>query len=113
MDLGSWAMRSIICIVMAVLATTAACTRYEYSKPGVTETALANDFNGCVEIAQHEAFRDPRLSFRYSRLHGDVFHDRTISHIGGDYLSFGELRYRYHRICMLARGYELTPVPEQ
>ena len=107
------AMRALRGIFVLVLVTTAACTRYEYSKPNVTEAAMANDFNECAEIARHEAFRDPRSSFRGPHVHGGVFHDRTIHHLGRDSLSFGELRHRYHRVCMLARGYELTPVPEQ
>ncbi len=46
-------------IIVLILATTAACTLYEYSKPGVTDATLANDLNECSEIARHEAFRDP------------------------------------------------------
>ncbi len=110
---SSAGMRALRGIFVLVLVTTAACTRYEYSKPNVTEAAMANDFNECAEIARHEAFRDPRSSFRGPHVHGGVFHDRTIHHLGRDSLSFGELRHRYHRVCMLARGYELTPVPEQ
>ncbi len=106
-------MRALRGFLVLVLATTAACTRYEYSKPGVTGAAIANDFNECVEIAQREAFRDPRSSFRGPHFYGDFGHGRTTRHFGGEHMSFGELRHRYHRTCMLARGYELTPVPEQ
>jgi hypothetical protein len=106
-------MRALRGIIVLILATTAACTRYEYSKPGVTDATLANDLTECSEIARHEAFRDPLFIGGGSRFHGDFFDGRTAHHFQGDYLSSGKLRHRYHRICMLARGYEFVPVPEQ
>ena len=73
----------------------------------------AQDSRECAEIARHQAFRDlgglPRT--RTFRRHS-TFRSHSIFLHPHDRESQGELEFRYRRICMLARGYELVPLDE-
>ena len=88
-----------------------ACTRFEYSKPGITEEVFLQDSAECEEIAWHESHRDYAVNFGRFHTHYTPYRRRSHHFHRGE-LSRVDLERRYHRVCMLARGYELTPVPE-
>ncbi len=93
-------------VLMACIAgLVSACAPVGYIKPGMTEEEVTRDLSECAEIARHEAFRDfdplsPRLYHRDRLFYG--YHGRSP----------GELKHRYHRVCMLARGYQLEPLDD-
>ncbi len=93
---------------VALLALVSACVPVGYIKPGMTEEEVTRDLTECAEIARHQAFRDiPIMGFRFDSLHS---RDRLFHSYYGP--SLGELEYRYRRICMLARGYQLAPLDD-
>ncbi len=89
-----------------------ACSPLTYSKAGITNEDVSRDLSECTESARHEAFRDidfadfqlgilhHRLHLRDRFLHGDI--GQSIS----------ELQHRYRRVCMMARGYQLSPIED-
>lgn len=98
-------------LVGAGLFGLAACTEVGYSKPGVTDQEYARDSEDCAEIARHQAFRD--YSVFQTQWQSTVArrHDRRYSvYQGLGPPSYGDLEFRYRRICMLSKGYELVPL---
>ena len=92
---------------VVLLALVSACAPVGYIKPGMTEEEVTRDRSECAEIARHEAFRD----FRFDPLPPWPRHrDRFFHRYHGRSLS--ELKYRYRRICMLARGYQFAPLDD-
>ena len=92
---------------VVLLTLVSACAPVGYIKPGMTEEDVTRDLTECAEIARHEAFMDFRFDPLPRRLHhrGRSFHrypDRSL----------GELKHRYRRICMLARGYQFAPLDD-
>ena len=94
------------------LAVLSACTEYGYYKPGITDAEYIRDSEDCAQIAQRQAFRDaniyrpwpvPDRSFRRGIRSTPFSHDRV---------SRGELEFRYRRVCMQSKGYELMPLDE-
>jgi hypothetical protein len=102
-----------LCPVAALLAMCAACTPYGYAKPGMTEQALDKDQSECVGIAHQQAFLDNKRD----RLRAETAYAprrwQTAWDFYGVIPSLAELERRYHRVCMLARGYELAPLDEE
>ena len=92
---------------VVLLALVSACAPVGYIKPGMTEEEVTRDLTECAEIARHEAFRD----FRFDPLPPWPHHRSRLFHrYHGRSLS--GLKYRYRRICMLARGYQLAPLDD-
>lgn len=95
-----------------ILMLLPSCAPLTYSKAGMTNDDVSRDLSECTEIAMHEAFRDFEASdFRFAILHPrvndrDRFLHADIGH------SPSELQHRYQRVCMLARGYRLSPIDE-
>jgi len=74
----------------------------------MTEEGVKRDLSECAEIARHQAFRDvPFMGIRYDALH---HRDRFIYRHTGP--SQGDLKFRYRRVCMLARGYQFAPLDD-
>jgi len=99
-------------VAVAILSPILACGPVGYVKTGVTDEEYRRDIEECAELAQREGRRDfatrraPLPSF--GRTRRDVAGFRR----GARLLSEAELENRYRRVCMLARGYELTPLDE-
>ncbi len=107
-------MNRLILLAAAGLLGLSACTEYGYVKPGVTDEVYVQDSQDCAEIARHQAFRDHSVfesrarfgrSFRYDR--------RRFSSFDSIGVSSSELEFRYRRLCMVSRGYELAPLDDQ
>ncbi len=96
--------------LLAMLLT--ACSPLTYSKAGTTNDDVSRDLSECAEIARHEAFRDIEVAeFRFGVLRPGLHHrDRSLHGDTGQSLS--ELQHRYRRLCMLARGYRLSPIEQ-
>ncbi len=90
---------------VVLLALVSACAPVGYIKPGMTEEEVTRDRSECAEIARHEAFMD----FRFDPLPPWPHHRSRLFHRYHD-RSLGELKHRYRRICMLARGYQFGPL---
>ena len=95
-----------------ILMLLPACSPLTYSKAGTTNEDVSRDLSECAEIARHEAFRDIeaadfRLAILHTRLH---YRDPFLHGVIGQGL--GELQHRYRRVCMLARGYRLSPIDD-
>jgi len=89
----------------------AACTEVGYTKPGVSEAEYIKDSEECAEIARHQAFRDQTVFDTQWR--GSVALRRDRGYWGYRDVgppSYGNLEFRYRRLCMLSRGYELAPL---
>ena len=95
-----------------ILLLLPACSPLTYSKAGTTNEAVSRDLSECAEIASHEAFRDiEATNFRFDIIHPRLHHRDPFLHgVIGQGLS--ELQYRYRRVCMLARGYRLSPIED-
>jgi hypothetical protein len=113
-ELGTAGECGLILLAAAGLLGLSACTEYGYVKPGVTEEVYVQDSQDCAEIARHQAFRDHSVfesrarfgrSFRYDR--------RRFSTFDSFGVSSSELEFRYRRLCMVSRGYELAPLDDQ
>lgn len=95
----------------AGLLALAACTEMGYTKPGVSDEEYARDSQDCAEIARQQAFRDysvfqTQWQSSVARRHdGRVW---TFQEVGPP--SYGNLEFRYRRLCMLSKGYELAPL---
>ncbi len=92
---------------VVLLALVSACAPLGYIKPGMTEEEVTRDLIECAEIARHEAFRD----FRFDPLPPWLHHRGRLFH-RYHYRSLGELKHRYRRVCMLARGYQFAPLDD-
>ncbi len=97
---------------VCALAGLFACTPVGYVKPGVTEAEYQQDSLECAEIAQHQAFRDYSIFETRTRFRGSVHDRRRFSTFDTTVQSPGELEFRYRRLCMLSRGYELAPLED-
>jgi len=106
-------LKRLILLLAAGLLGLAGCTEYGYVKPGVTEEVYAQDSEDCAEIARHQAFRDFNVFETRGRFRGSVHDRRRYTTFDPLVLSPGELEFRYRRICMLSRGYELAPLDDQ
>jgi hypothetical protein len=89
-----------------------ACAPVGYIRPGMTEEEVTRDLSECAKIARDQAFRDIAIwDFRFDALHPWLRHRHRLLH--RDHApSLGELKNRYRRVCMLARGYQLAPISE-
>ena len=96
---------AVLLAYIAVLVS--ACAPVGYIKPGMTEEEVTRDLSECAEIARNQAFMDFRFDPIPPRLHhrGRLFHRYHGR-------SLGELKHRYRRVCMLARGYRLAPLDD-
>jgi hypothetical protein len=105
--------KSAILLAGAGLLAISACTQMGYVKAGVTDEEYAQDSQDCAEIARHQAFRDQAVYETRFR-HDPAFrHDDRFWSLQDFGPTMPELQFRYQRICMLSRGYELAPlVPE-
>ena len=103
-------MKRPILLAAAGLAGLVACTPVGYVKPGVTQAEYEQDSLECAEIAQHQAFRDYTIFETRTRFRGTIDERRRFSTFDTFVLSPGELEFRYRRLCMLSRGYELAPL---
>ncbi len=102
-------IRSIL-LVGAGLLALAACTQMGYVKPGGTDEEYTRDSQDCAEIARHQAFRDQAV-FDSRFRHDPAFrHDNRFWSFQDFGPTMPELQFRYQRICMLSRGYELAPL---
>ena len=89
------------------------CTPMGYFKSGSTDEQVKQDLTDCTEIARHQAFRD-QPSFEFGLRLGYGSFNRGDRFMSGRYRSSSaELQHRYRRVCMIARGYELTPLEDQ
>ena len=98
-------------LVAAGLFGLAACTEVGYRKAGVTDEEYARDSEDCAVLARQQAFRDYNVfqtQWRSTvvRRHGHDY--RTYQNLGPP--SYGNLEFRYRRLCMLSKGYELAPL---
>ena len=103
-------LKPFVVFAAAALIGLSACTELGYVKPGVSDEEFAQDSEDCAEIARHQAFRD--ISVFDTRVRHDRFlhHGRRSSSLRGFQPSLSELEFRYRRLCMTARGYELAPL---
>ena len=106
-------MNRLILLAAAGLLGLSACTEYGYVKPGVTEEVYVQDSQDCAEIARHQAFRDSNVFESRSRLRRSFRYDRRFSSFDSIGVSSSELEFRYRRLCMVSRGYELAPLDDQ
>ncbi len=104
-------LRAVYNLAVAILMAVSACTRFEYSKPDITEEVFLQDSAECAEIARRQAFHDYGLDIRLFHARYTPY-SRTSHHFHFGEPSRAEIERRYRRVCMFARGYELTPVPE-
>lgn len=109
-------MKRRILFVAAGLLGLAGCTPVGYVKPGVTEEQFVQDSQDCAEIARHQAFRDFKIYDSRARHHRSFHHYRRRE--GSSFFGFGasspaQLEFRYRRICMVSRGYELVPLEDE
>ena len=103
-------MRRLIVFASAAVFGLVACTPVGYVKPGVTDAEYEQDSLECAEIAQHQAFRDRSTFETRTRFRGSVHDRRRFTTFDTFAASPGELEFRYRRLCMLSRGYELAPL---
>ncbi len=96
-------------VLLAYIAVLlSACAPFGYIKPEMTEESVKRDLSECAEIARHQAFRDtPFMDIRYDALH---HRDRFFHRHTGP--SRSDLKFRYRRVCMLARGYQFAPLDD-
>ncbi len=106
-------MSRLTLLVAAGLLGLSACTELGYVKPGVTEEEYLQDSQDCAEIARHQAFRDFNVFESRSRLRRSFRYDRRFSSFDNIGVSSSELEFRYRRLCMVSRGYELAPLDDQ
>ncbi len=106
-------MSRLTLLVAAGLLGLSACTELGYVKPGVTEEEYLQDSQDCAEIARHQAFRDFNVFESRSRLRRSFDHGRRFSSFDSIGVSSSELEFRYRRLCMVSRGYELAPLEDQ
>ncbi len=94
-----------VVLLAYVAVLLSACAPFGYIKPEMTEESVKRDLSECAEIARHQAFRDiPFMGIRYDALH---HRDRFFHRHTGP--SRSDLKFRYRRVCMLARGYQFVP----
>ena len=89
-----------------------ACAPVGYVKPGVSEAEYQQDTQECVEIARHQAFRDYSVFETRGRFDRGFDNHRRFDTFDTMVLSPGELEFRYRRLCMLSRGYEIAPLED-
>ena len=107
-------MKRLILLASAGLLGLSACTEYGYVKPGVTDEVYVQDSQDCAEIARHQAFRDFNVFESRARFGGSFRYDRRrFSSFDSFRTSPSELEFRYRRLCMVSRGYELAPLDDQ
>jgi hypothetical protein len=106
-------LKRLILLAAAGLLGLSACTKYGYVKPGVSDAEYAQDSQDCADIAQHQAFRDYSIFETRSRFRNSFDDRRRFSTFDPLALSPGELEFRYRRLCMISRGYELAPLEDE
>lgn len=97
-------------LLVAGLLGLAACTELGYVKPGVTEEEYLQDSRECAEIARRQAFRDQAVFETRWRSAVSRRHDSRFWAFQDFGPTVPDLEFRYRRLCMLARGYELAPL---
>jgi hypothetical protein len=106
------ACSSLATVLVAVgLLGLAACTEVGYTKPGVTDEEYARDSEDCAELARQQAFRDYTVfqtQWQSSVARRNDHRYWTYQNVGPP--SYGYLEFRYRRLCMLSKGYELAPL---
>ncbi len=105
-------MSKVAALARLIIMPLPACSPLTYSKAGTAREDVGRDLSECAEIATHEAYReievaDFRLAIHHPRLH----HRNQIFH-GDTGLGLGEMQHRYRRVCMLTRGYRLSPIED-
>ena len=110
---GACPLNRLILLAAAGLLGLSACTEYGYVKPGVTEEVYVQDSQDCAEIARHQAFRDFNVFESRARFGRSFRYDRRFSSFDSIGVSSSELEFRYRRLCMVSRGYELAPLDGQ
>lgn len=98
-------------LIAAGLLGLAGCAEVGYTKPGVTDEEYARDSEDCAELARHQAFRDYTVfqsQWQSSVARRHDHHYWTYQNVGPP--SYGYLEFRYRRLCMLSKGYELAPL---
>lgn len=106
-------MKPLTLILAAGLLGLAGCTEYGYVKPGVTDEEYVADSQACDEIARHQAFRDFSVFESRSRFENPFLARDRFFALDNRSLSTSELEFRYRRLCMASRGYELAPLEEE
>jgi hypothetical protein len=101
-----------LCASTALLAVCAACTAHGYTKPDATEQGFATDQRECAEIARREAFADNNRDRMRAQATSTSRRTDAARDLYGTIPSLAELQSRYYHICMLARGYQRTPLEE-
>ncbi len=98
-----------VVLLAYVAVPLSACAPVGYIKPGMTEKEVARDLSECAEIAKQQAYQDiAAVDFGFEALHPPPYHRDRLLH--GDHgHSYSELKRRYRRFCMLARGYQFAP----
>ena len=100
-------------VLLAYIAVLlSACAPVGYIKPGMTEEEVARDLSECAEIAKQQAYQDIAAGdFGFEALHPPL--DRRDRLLHGDHgHSYSELKRRYRRFCMRARGYQYAPLDD-
>lgn len=109
---GACHLNRLILLAAAGLLGLSACTEYGYVKPGVADEEYVADSEACAEIARHQAFRDFSVFKSRARFSRSYRYDRRYSTFRDFGPSLSELEFRYRRLCMTSRGYELVPLDE-
>jgi hypothetical protein len=108
-----WPVRArSLCALAVLIAVCAACTPHGYTKPDATEHGLATDQAECAEIARREAFADNNRDRMRAQATSTSRRTDAARDLYGTIPSLAELQSRYYHICMLARGYQRTPLEE-
>ena len=106
-------MKSTAWLLVWGLLVLGACTPVGYVKPGVTDEEFAADSEACADIARRQAVRDqstfrPRVAVSRSNRY-----DRRLRSTLGFGPSLSEIEFRYRRLCMLSKGYEIAPLEDE
>jgi len=107
-------LKRLTLLLAGGLLGLAACTELGYVKPGVSEAEYVQDSEDCAEIARHQAFRDSNVFESRARFGGSYrYGRRRFSSFDSFGTSPSDLEFRYRRLCMVSRGYELAPLDDQ
>ncbi len=100
-------LSKLVMLLAYIAVLLSACAPVGYIKPGMTEEEVTRERSECAEIARRQAFMDFQFDAPHPRLHhsGRLFHRYHFR-------SLGELKRRYRRVCMLARGYQFAPLDD-
>ncbi len=106
------AISKVAVLARLIIMPPTACSPLTYSKAGTAREDASRDLSECAEIATHVAFRKIEVvDFRLAILHSRLHHRNQIFY-GDIGLGLSELQHCYRRVCMLARGYRLSPIED-